>query len=377
MVMPSPVAIVLDPAERDLLLGWTTRPTAQNRQCLRARIVLMAADQVPNARIAAQLHVCVDTVRTWRGRFARHRVKGLADASRSGRPPAHSALQTAQVKAIACTTPADRGVPLARWSAAEIARQAVADKVVDSISRATVARRLAEDVIKPWQYRSWISPTDPNFAAKAGPVLDLYARCWEGRPLEAGEYVISADEKPGIQALHRRRGQPAQPGQPRHIEFEYRRGGTLAYLAAYDVHHARVIGTIAPTTGIEPFTKLVTQVMTAEPYKSAKHVYWIVDNGSSHRGWTAADRLQAAHPNTTMVHLPVHASWLNQIEIYFSILTRKALAGESFDDLEALADRIHAFEQRYNQTAKPFKWRYTRTDLNSYLTKLAGPPTNL
>lgn len=369
MVMSSPVVIELGPAERDTLHGWVCRPTAQNRQRIRAQIVLLAADEVSNQQIAARLGVCEDTVRKWRGRFAAGRCKGLSDKPRSGRPPKCTALQTAQVKAIACSPPANRDLPLARWSIAEIVRQAITDGVVAAISRATVMRYLAADAIKPWQYRYWISPIDPDFATKAGWVLDLYQRTWQGHRLSDDDYVISADEKPGIQALRRRDIRPARPGHPRHVEFDYRRGGTLAYLAAVDVHHAHVISHIDSTTGISPFTTLVDKVMTVEPYASARRVFWIVDNGSSHRGWTAADRLTQAHPNATMIHLPVHASWLNQIEIYFSILTRKALTGESFDSLQALNDRILAFEHHYNQTGHPFNWRYTRADLNAYLAR--------
>ena len=158
-------------------------------------------------------------------------------------------------------------------------------------------------------------------------MLDLYARTFDGDPLGADEYVLSADEKPGVQARQRiHPSRPPRPGRrPMLVESEYRRHGTLAYLAAYDVHHAQVIGHCAPTTGIEPFTALVTKVMTREPYASARRVFWIVDNGSSHRGWTAAARLADAFPNAVMVHTPVHASWLNQVEIYFSVVQRKLL----------------------------------------------------
>ncbi len=131
-----------------------------------------------------------------------------------------------------------------------------------------------------------------------------------------------------------------------------------------------MIGTIADTTGIVPFNQLVTQVMTTEPYASANRVFWIVDNGSSHAGQTSIDRMTKAWPTTTLIHLPVHASWLNQIEIYFSILHRKAIATGDFTDLDNLAARILAFQHRYNTTAKPFDWRYTRHDLNNYLTRL-------
>ena len=135
------------------------------------------------------------------------------------------------------------------------------------------------------------------------------------------------------------------------VESEYRRHGTLAYLAAYDVHSAQLIGHCAPTTGIAPFTALVSKVMTQEPYASARRVFWIVDNGSSHRGWTAAARLAAAFPNAIMVHTPVHASWLNQIEIYFSVVQRKLLTPDHVASLEVLTEQLTAFEARYNHAA--------------------------
>ena len=154
-------------------------------------------------------------------------------------------------------------------------------------------RWLTRAAIKPWQHRSWIFPRDPDFETKAARVLDLYARTWHGAELGPDDYVISADEKSQLQALRRRHpGRPPGPGHTRQVEFEYRRGGTLAYFAAYDVHHARVIGTIAPKTGIEPFTELVAKVMTSEPYASARRVFWVVDNGSSHAGQASIDRME-------------------------------------------------------------------------------------
>jgi hypothetical protein len=167
---------------------------------------------------------------------------------------------------------------------------------------------------------------DPGFREKAGRVLDLYQRRFEGRLLHPGEFVISADEKSQLQALGRRHSTVAAgPGHPLRYEFEYRRGGTLAYLAAWDIHHARMFDQVEPKTGIEPFGRLVEQVMTSEPYASAKRVFWVVDNGSSHAGQASIDRLEGAYENLRLVHLPVHASWLNQVELYFSILQRKAL----------------------------------------------------
>ena len=232
-------------------------------------------------------------------------------------------------------------------------------------------RWLSEDALKPWQYRSWIFITDPDFAAKAKRVLDLYDRMWDGKPLGGNDYVISADEKTSIQA--RCRCHPTlPPGKSRtmRVNHDYDRGGAVAYLAAYDVHRAKVFGRCEQTTGIEPFRRLVQQVMTAEPYASADRVFWIVDNGSSHRGQAAIDRLAKQYPNAIMVHTPVHASWLNQIEIYFSIVQRKVVSPNDFTDLDTVIDRLSAFEARYNQTARPFKWKFTTTDLANLLDRL-------
>ena len=276
------------------------------------------------------------------------------------------------MKALACTPPADSDVPLARWSSAELALEAVNQAMVASISPASVRRFLARDAIKPWQHRSWIFPRDPDFATKAARVLDLYERRWQGVQLGDDEYVVSADEKSQLQALQRRhRGLPAGPGRTRRVEFEYRRGGTLAYFAAYDVHQARVIGTIAAKTGIDPFMNLVEHVMTSEPYASAKRVFWVVDNGSSHHGWRSVQRMEQAWPTATLVHLPVHASWLNQVEIYFSIVQRKVLEPNQWRSLAALEAALIAFGEQYSAIATPFEWRFTRLDLHRVLAALS------
>ena len=374
MIISSPFVIILSTAEHQELTCRANAARAAHREVIRARIVLAAADGSSNASIARNLELHVDTVRKWRRRFFRDRLAGLADRPRSGRPRQFTAVQVAEVKALACELPADCDVPLARWSCPDLAGEASRRGVVASVSASTVRRWLAADAIKPWQHRSWIFPRDPDFAFKAGRVLDLYARTFDGVPLGDDEYVLSADEKPGVQARCRTHpSTPPRPGrQPMRVESEYRRHGTLAYLAAYDVHHAQVIGHCAPTTGIAPFTSLAAKVMATEPYASARRVFWIVDNGSSHRGWTAAARLAQAFPNAVMVHTPVHASWLNQIEIYFSVLQRKLLTPDHVASLDHLAERLTAFEARYNQAAQPFDWRFTRDDLHRLLQRIAA-----
>jgi transposase len=363
--------VTLTSAIRRILTRRARGHTTPHRDKVRARIVLLAAQCCSNAAIARQIGVSVDTVRTWRGRFAVQGLAGLRDRARSGRPVRFSPVQVAQVKSLACQPPAVTGAPLARWSCPELARQVVEQGIAPAISPVTVRRWLAREAIKPWQYRSWLFPRDPDFAVKAERVLDLYARLWAGRRLGPREFVISADEKTSIQA--RCRCHPSlPPGRARmmRVNHEYERGGALAYLAAYDVHQARVFGRCAASTGIVPFMALVEQVMTAQPYASAKRVFWVVDNGSSHRGQAAMDRLALRFPNAVMVHTPVHASWLNQIEIYFSVVQRKVVSPNDFTDLGEVEQRLIGFEKRYNQTARPFGWKFTRDDLRDLLARI-------
>ena len=374
MSITSPFVIVLTEAERADLTMRARSGRTEHRDRVRARIVLAAATGTSNVMIAADLGLCVDTARKWRRRFCVQRLDGLKDRSRSGRPRRFTAVQVAAITALACTLPAETGVPLARWSSTELVAEALARGVAAAICASSVRRMLSRAAIKPWQHRSWIFPRDPDFEVKAARVLDLYARTWNGAPLGPDDYVISADEKSQLQALHRRHpGRAARPGRARRVEFEYRRGGTLAYFAAYDVHHARVLGQIAPKTGIAPFSDLVAHVMTHEPYASARRVFWIVDNGSSHAGQASIDRMSAAWPTATLVHLPIHASWLNQVEIYFSVLQRKAISPVDFVDLDALATRILAFQDRYNAAATPFDWTFNRTDLRALLDRIDSP----
>ena len=371
MSRSSPFVITLSDADRAELQRRARCYSARHAEVVRAKIVLLAACGLENTVIAGRLDVHAGVVCRWRKRFAAEGMAGLADRQRSGRPRVHAAAVVAEVKAMACEPPEDRGVPQSRWSAADLAAQAVAEGLVESVARSTVARWLDADAIRPWRYRSWIFPRDPQFEVKAARVLDLYQRIWDGAGLGEDEYVLSTDEKSRLQILSRRHpGLPPGPGRAGRVEFEYERHGTVAYLAAYDVHRARLMGRVEPTTGIAPFAALVNQVMTAEPYASARRVFWIADNGSSHRGQASSDRMAAAWPNAVLVHLPVHASWLNQVEIVFSVIQRKVIRPSSIGDSAALAARLTRFEARYNATARPFDWKFTRAGLNDLCRRI-------
>ena len=283
-----------------------------------------------------------------------------------------------QIKALACELPATRGLPLSRFSCADIVREAQQCGIVARISDTTVWRWLHEDAIRPWQHRTWIFPRDPDFARKAGRILDLYAKQWEGKRLRCDEFVLSTDEKTSIQA--RVRKHPTSPPRPHcdtRVEHEYARAGAWAYLAALEVHRAKVFGRCEKTTGIDPFSRLVDQVMSQTPYRAARRVFWIIDNGSSHRGQPCVRRLTEAYPNLIPVHGPIHASWLNQIEIYFSIVQRKALTPNDFSCLNEVEDRLLRFQEYYESMATPFDWRFTRNDLAKLTKKFRAQPAPL
>jgi hypothetical protein len=279
-------------------------------------------------------------------------------------------LDHALVKAVACERVAETKQPLSRQSLAAVTARSH-NALGKPISRSTVWRILDTDTIKPWRYKYWIFPRDPHFAEKAGPILDLYAGTWQGQPLGPKDHILSADEKTRIQARRRcHPSLPPAPGRPAYIENEYERGGALQYLAAWDVRRGYVMGRCEPKTGIAPFGRLVNQVLAEEPYRSGERLFWIVDNGSSHRGEAAKKRLRQVDSRIILVHTPVHASWLNQVEIYFSIIQRKVLTPNDFDDLEAIRLRLALYEELSNQNPTPFQWKFDRTKLTALLAKI-------
>jgi hypothetical protein len=234
-----------------------------------------------------------------------------------------------------------------------------------------VWRILHDADLKPWRYDYWIFPRDPRFAEKAEVILDLYAGFWQGKPLGVHDYIISSDEKTSIQA--RIRCHPslnAAPGRPRRIEFEYERGGAVQYLAAWDVRRGYIMGRCEATTGIDPFGNLVTQVMEQEPYRSAARVFWVVDNGSSHRGAASIQRLAKSYSTGILVHTPVHASWLNQVEIYFSKIQRKVLTPNDFASIAEVEERLHLYEELTNRNPRPFNWKFNRAKLTQFLDRM-------
>ena len=370
---PAAVPVTLTASERKTLKKRVRGAKTHWRDRLRALIVLAAARGHRNARIARDLGIDEGTVRKWRGRFAELRLAGLRDLPRCGRPRLIPEQDRAAVVALACQLPVDTGVPLSRWTGPELRAELAAQGLVSGpVSASSVLRILAENPVRPWRYQSWIFPRDPDFEAKARVVLDLYQGFYQGKPLQPGDRILSADAKPSIQARGRVHATlPAAPGRPVRVEHEYERHGALALLACLDVHAGRVLASTPGTTGIVPFMDLMGEVMARPEYKNAPRVFVIVDNGSDHRGKAAADRLRRAHPNAVMIHTPVHASWLNQVEIFFSVIQKKVVSPNNFPSLEKLSETLLAFVDRYNRTAEPFSWKYTADDLKDLIRRIS------
>jgi len=344
------------------------------RLVIRILIILWANAGRTIAQTAELLNCCEQTVLNWRKRFLERRSEGpvaaLLDLPRSGRPVTYGARERVQIVATVCEILHDHELPLSRFSISDLHRIVVEEEGLADLSHGSLARILAENVLKPWRYRYWLFPRDPDFVSKACVVLDLYAGFWEGQRLGPNEYLLSADEKT-IQVLKRcHPGLAAIPGYEQRVEFEYERLGTVAYHVAWDVFRAQIFGRVAPNTCIATFNELVDGVMTQEPYQSSARTFWIVDGGCAHHPNTFPARLEGMYPHAVAVSLPTHSSWLNQIEIYFSIVQRKVLTPMDVANKEALTKRLLGFQDYYQERAKPFSWKFTAAALKKRLDAL-------
>lgn len=275
-----------------------------------------------------------------------------------------------QVKAWACARPCEIGKPLARFSVRDLLHQAWAHELRFSYS--TLWRLLHQDALRPWFHRQWLFPQDPQLVAKATPVLELYHGRWQGQPLRPTDRVVCADELTNLHPCARHHvTTPPRPATSGRYEFSHDRPHERrVYLALREVHTGYVYGEVQPTSGQEPFHQLLTHYLRLERTQAVERLFVILDNGSAHHPSTAPARLTALDARLTAVHLPNHSSWLNQIELYFSLLKRKALTPLDFPDAAALETRILEFQEYYNQSARPFQWRFTVTNLQDYVRRL-------
>lgn len=358
--------IILSKKERKELESTVRKSTSPQRDVLRANIVLLAADGVSNYGIARELRCASNTVRTWRRRFAEKRVDGLRDDERSGRPRIYDDQVRATVKAIACERPSQLGLPLSRLSLKDI-RRAAEPLLKRTPGTTTIQGWLSADAIRPWYRRSWIFPRDPQFAEKAAPILDLYHGLWKGKRLDDSDVILSIDEKPVKMVT--RRVEPPAAGKTVRYEFEYRRHGVATYIAALDVRTGKASGIVVKSCTKKVFRSFVTQLMRRK--RKGGRLFLIMDNGTAHKPSTFTEWI-GRHRGCTAVFTPVHASWLNQVEIYFSITGKKALTPMNIGGIGELTERLSCFEAYYNSSAGPFDWKFGRKDMKRVLSKLAA-----
>jgi transposase len=338
-------ALNLRPGDRAVLESWCRSGTVQARFAKRARIVLLAADGVSNREIGELVDLHYNQVAVWRRRYGECGVAGLADEDRPGRPCVYDHDDVLLLVKTVTEPPPDGAT---RWTMEALAREMNGHGVPISASQVWRICRALD--LKPWQVQSWMTSHDPDFWERAGDVCGLY--------LNPPENVVvwSVDEKTGIQATSRiNPTRPAVPGIPVRREFEYRRHGTAVLFAALNVHEGDVAGWVTDSTRSENFVAFLADLVAQTP--AGLDLHCIVDNLKTHSTELVATFLDH-HPHVHLHFTPTHASWLNQVELFFSILQRRMLRRGEFDSVDDLADRIIAFIKDYNRRAAPFRWTY-------------------
>jgi transposase len=338
MAIQEATPIVLTAAERTTLEGWVRASTTEQRLVGRARIVLLAAAGVGSRAIGRELGCARGVVSKWRVRFARERLAGLADAPRSGKPRTYDEATDRRILATLDRPPPEGFVS---WTAPLLAKQ------LGDVSDHYVWRFLRAQRIDLAGRKSWCLSSDPEFAAKAAAIVGLYLAPPENA------IVLAVDEKPAIQALERTQGYLKLPnGRSLHGQaHEYKRCGNSTLFTALEVASGQIKARHTKRRRRVEFLDFMN-VLVADYREQEIHV--ILDNLSTHK--PKRDRWLARHKNVHFHFTPTHASWLNQVEIWFSILARSTLKGASFGSVADLRAAIDAFITAYNATATPFQW---------------------
>ncbi len=328
-----------------------------------------------DAQVASKVGGSAAWIRKWRKRWCQ--TRSLQEAPRRGRPRKFLPNVRAAVRAIACTQPTQMDVPRARWSCSEIATQLVTLSIVVAIATSTVWRWLKAESIKPWRFHSWMHPIDQQFVKKANPILRLYAQATF--LIKAGYWVVCVDEKTSIQARKRLHpSEAAAPFHPVHLAPRYERLGALHLFAALFVAEGLIYGLCRESKKFADFQAFILEVLVPEAKRrGVRHIYLILDNGSTHAPKQLSDWLNQKHEQENWsfmiepMWLPKYASWLDQIEIWFSVLQRKLLTPNDFPNLETLRVRLMEFIVRHNSTAQPINWSYTVAQMeNQFATNL-------
>jgi len=349
---PRPAIVTLAREVQNELVATVRAGTSPQRAVLRARIVLLAATGWSLAQTSRELRVTVSTVRKWRHRFTKEGLSGLHDLPRSGRPCRFDGLIRSALLGLACQ-PVPEKHCRTHWTAEELRRELLSTRLVSSISVASVSRLLGEVDLRPYRFRLWVHSPDPLFREKVAELCTLYTR-----PPMPNEVVVCVDEKTGMQAL-RRRFSTCRPGPGRsgRFEFEYHRQGTRCLTAAFNVHTGEVFGRVTRRRTKQDLLAFLEALARHYPSQTV-HVVW--DNLNTHHGEHIAE-FSRRHGGRFLFHYtPIHASWCNQVELWFSLLARRVLRHGDFRDVAALEGRVLDFIAVWNRCERrPFRWTFT------------------
>jgi len=336
-MIPDAIQVRLSRKERAELEARLRAGTTEQRHLLRIRIVLEAAEGLATREIARELETTCTTVSLWRGRYARERLKGLNDLPRSGAPPTYSDATDQRIRAVLDQPPPGG---FGRWTGRLIA------KALGDVDVQYVWRSLRKQKIDLGGRKSWCESNDPEFAAKAADVVGLYLAPPENA------VVLCVDEKPSIQALERAQGYLKLPNGRTLTghSHDYKRNGTTTLFAAFEVATGKVKGSHKKRRRRKEFLAFMNEVLADYP---GRKIEVILDNLNTHK---KNEAWLKRHPNVTFHYTPTRASWLNQVEGWFSILQGQSLAGASFTSVEQLKQHINVFIESYNETAEPFAW---------------------
>jgi putative transposase len=348
---PKSLAVNLTAKEEKILAKWSQSGKVEYRLRFRAQIILLASEGKSNTKIANVLNCARKTVVKWRNRFVKKRLGGLKDLPRSGRPPIFTSKQRTQIIALACKTPDTLGLPITQWSTGLLTDMVIKNRIVPAISSETVRSILNDAELKPHRWHYWLNSPDPDFEEKMLQVVDLY--CHPPR----GVRILSIDEKSQIQALERLApDKPMTFGRIQLREFYYHRHGVLNLMAAFDIKKGIVFGRCFPRNRHEEFLEFLDSLFA---YYADEPLICILDNLKTHKHGEVEARVAQEKGRVRFQFLPTHASWLNQVEIWFSRLQREVLRRGSFSSLPDLEKKIMVYIKWYNRTqAHPYRWTY-------------------
>ena len=340
--------------ERTELEAIVRHQCGEARLYRRARIVWLAAEGESKSMIARQLGTNRERVGDWVRRFERDRLAGLNDHERSGRPIEITPLERHQVIATACRCPADFGFEQPVWTHEALRDALISERLVREISSTTVGSILDEAEIKPHRVKMWCHSNDPDYQAKMRAIVRLYVRRPKGAP------VLCIDEKTGIQAMSRSRPMtPAKRGRAARMEFEYKRNGTRCLFACFNIGTGNVLARCTRSRKRPDFFSFMDYV--ASVYRQ-RRVHIVLDNLNTHKDTNKGQFVtewNRRHGKRFVFHYtPTHGSWLNQVELWFGIVSRRVLRYGHFRSVNELVSALESFVDQWNTEAHPFRWTY-------------------